>query len=337
VSTRRSLALSDRGLAGSPAPAPQPRPGRRAHDRGLRRLGLLDPLEAVALVALQRREQLLAQHRHRLRREELEDCYSQATLELLARARRPDAFAGAGHIANALAQRLRSRIYDRHRALAGRSPIQAATARAVPIVVCDGSEEGGRRGLVDLRADVERTALLREQLARIAHFSRALTRDQRLRLASELYTEQSPAEFCAEHGWSPEKYRKVGQRARSRLAELLAADSAVPVAGVATPTADAGVPPIVGAAVPVGGDGRIYLQDQPMTITRPPHRHVPRDTGDRHGRRSPGAPADRSPASHPGRADSPIVQRGRDRESRIPPSGLPVVRNRRVAEWGTAQ
>ena len=31
-----------------------------------------------------------------------------------------------------------------------------------------------------------------------------------------------------------------------------------------------------------------------MKITRPPHRHVPADVGDRHGRPSPDAPADRS-------------------------------------------
>ena len=43
-----------------------------------------DPAEEVALVARARRELLLRAHRHRLRREDLEDCYSQATLELLA-------------------------------------------------------------------------------------------------------------------------------------------------------------------------------------------------------------------------------------------------------------
>jgi hypothetical protein len=42
-------------------------------------------VEEVALVALARRELLLRAHRHRLRPEDLEDCYSQATLELLTR------------------------------------------------------------------------------------------------------------------------------------------------------------------------------------------------------------------------------------------------------------
>jgi hypothetical protein len=212
------------------AAAPRPStPGavRRKRSGGLRRLGGLDPLEAVALVARERRELLLATYGRRLGREELEDCYSQATLELLVRARRPEPFACTEHIANALEQRLCSRIQDRHRALGGRSPIEAAMARALPIAACARSNW---RSLVDQRADVERIALLREELERIARFSRELTRDQRLLLASQLSCE-APAAFCSEQGWSLEKYRKVGQRARARLTSLLAADSAVPVAG----------------------------------------------------------------------------------------------------------
>jgi hypothetical protein len=42
----------------------------------------------VALVARAKRELLLGVHRHRLRREDLEDCFSQATFELIASARR---------------------------------------------------------------------------------------------------------------------------------------------------------------------------------------------------------------------------------------------------------
>jgi hypothetical protein len=45
-----------------------------------------DPAEEVALVARARRELMLRAHRHRLRREDLEDCYSQASLELVVRA-----------------------------------------------------------------------------------------------------------------------------------------------------------------------------------------------------------------------------------------------------------
>lgn len=198
---------------------------------------MLDPSDAVALVARERREALLAVHGHRLARVELEDCYSQATVEMLARARRPRERATAGervsgasflsseHIANALDQRLRARIKDRQRALGGRSPIEAAMAWAVPLPPC---EDGASicRLLVDRRADVARTALLREELARIVRFSRELTRDQRLLLSSQVGAEQTPAAFCAQHGWSLEKYRKVGQRARARLSALLAGESA---------------------------------------------------------------------------------------------------------------
>jgi hypothetical protein len=101
------------------------------------RWGTLDPVDAVALVARSRREQLLAVHRHRLSREDLEDCYSQATLELLTRAKRGGEFAGRAHIANALDQRLLSRIHDRRRALSGRSPIEAAIATARPLQGCE--------------------------------------------------------------------------------------------------------------------------------------------------------------------------------------------------------
>lgn len=58
----------------------------------------------VARVATARRERLLRIHAFRLRREDLEDCYSQATLELVLRARRDGAFSSSRHLANALAQ-----------------------------------------------------------------------------------------------------------------------------------------------------------------------------------------------------------------------------------------
>jgi hypothetical protein len=53
-----------------------------------------DPLDEVAAVAAARRDLLLRVHRHRLRREDLEDSYSQATLELLAHVRAGGAFSG---------------------------------------------------------------------------------------------------------------------------------------------------------------------------------------------------------------------------------------------------
>lgn len=182
------------------------------------RVGPFDPVEAVALVARARRDLLLGVHHRRLSREDLEDCYSQATLELLTRAKHVGAFAGHAHIANALEQRLLSRIHDRRRALSGRSPMEAALATALPLAGCDD------RGLeiVDRRSDVEQLALLRHDLRRISRMAGELSLDQRLVLASQLSCDMGRGEFCRVHGWSTEKYRKVAQRARARLARLLA-------------------------------------------------------------------------------------------------------------------
>lgn len=173
-------------------------------------------------MAREQRERLLARHARRLAREELEDCYSQATLELLARVGRRAPFVSSTHIANALEQRLISRVCDHYRAIGGRSPIEAAFAGALSL----GVGERECHGLIDWRSDVERTALLREELRRIARLSRELTSDQRLLLASHLSCPRTPAQFCAEHGWSLEKYRKVGQRARASLRRLLDEDRA---------------------------------------------------------------------------------------------------------------
>ena len=65
-------------------------------------------------MASARREMLLRAHRFRLRREDLEDAYGQATLELMQRARRGEAFASRAHILNALEQRFLS-TDPRHR------------------------------------------------------------------------------------------------------------------------------------------------------------------------------------------------------------------------------
>ena len=58
-----------------------------------------DQVQEMALVAQARRAVLLRVHRHRLRKEDLEDCYSQATLELLAQARAGEAGSGGGGVA----------------------------------------------------------------------------------------------------------------------------------------------------------------------------------------------------------------------------------------------
>jgi RNA polymerase sigma factor (sigma-70 family) len=177
-----------------------------------------DPAEEVAIVARARRELLLRAHRFRLRREDLEDCYSQATLELVMAARRGRSFDGRRHLANALEQRFLSRIHDRRRALAGRSPIQAAMESASPLAAVADEEIA----IVDRRAELERLVLLRHELRRVEALAAGLSPDQRLVLATQVGLQMSPAVFCRRYGWSPEKYRKVAQRARARLRQLMA-------------------------------------------------------------------------------------------------------------------
>jgi hypothetical protein len=88
-------------------------------------------------------EELFAQHAARLRRpllhayryaaprEDLQDIYAQAVLELLLRVRRDSTFNTPRHFAAALELRFKSRIADRHRALGGRSAGAAAFEHAV--------------------------------------------------------------------------------------------------------------------------------------------------------------------------------------------------------------
>jgi DNA-directed RNA polymerase specialized sigma24 family protein len=177
-----------------------------------------DPAEEVALVARAKRELLLRVHRHRLRREDLEDAYSQATLELLAHARRGGRFASRLHLANTLEQRFLSRVHDRRRALSGRSPMQAALETAMSLDCI----ELERIEIVDMRAELEALVILREQLRRVRSHADTLSSDQRLVLASQVGAQMSASEFCRLHRWSPEKYRKVAQRARARLKQLMA-------------------------------------------------------------------------------------------------------------------
>ncbi len=179
-------------------------------------------LEDVAIVAEAKRDVLLRAHRFRLRREDLEDCYSQAVLELMLRIRRGGSFAGGQiHLANALEQRFQSRIQDRRRALSGRSPIEAALEGARPL----GGGEEAEVQIVDRRAELEQLVILRAELRSIEALVWRLTSDQRLALAAQL-GEVSGAELRARYGWSVEKYRKVGQRARARLRALLSEQEA---------------------------------------------------------------------------------------------------------------
>jgi DNA-directed RNA polymerase specialized sigma24 family protein len=174
---------------------------------------LRDPAEEVAVVAQSKREILLRAYRHWLRREDLEDCLSQATLELVARARRGSRFSGAQHIGNALEQKFLSRIHDRRRALGGRSAMEAALDGALSL----GESHCGGIDIADVRPSTEDQVAGRMDLRRVQEVAEQLTHDQRLVLACQVALDMDCREFCARFGWSAEKYRKVAQRGRTRL------------------------------------------------------------------------------------------------------------------------
>jgi DNA-directed RNA polymerase specialized sigma24 family protein len=197
-------------------------------------------------VARAKRELVLRANRHRGRWEDLEDCYSQATLELVAHTRRGATFVDQTHLGNTLELRFSSRVRDMRRALAGRSPIQMALAGAVSL----GGPGEQEMALADRRAEVERRVLLREELRRIEGLADRLTADQALVLACQV-AQIGCADFCREFGWSREKYRKVAQRGRRRLAHLLAAEQ-----GDLEPAAAEGAAPSPPRTVPPRRRGR---------------------------------------------------------------------------------
>ncbi len=173
----------------------------------------------MALVARAKRDVLLRAYRHKLRWEDLEDCYSQATLELVAQARKGRVFAGRAHLANLLEQRFQSRVRDHRRALSGRSPMLAALEASVSLGKA--GDEGVE--IVDVRGELEQLVMLRHDLRHIERLARNLTLDQRLALACQL-RQLCLTNACRELGWSAEKYRKVAQRARARLRQLMAVE-----------------------------------------------------------------------------------------------------------------
>lgn len=173
-------------------------------------------MQEVALVSRARRDLLLRAYRYQLRWEDLEDCYSQATLELVARSRRSP-FASRDHVLNALEQKFLSRIEDKRRAISGRSAIESAIARAVPV----DSPEHGVADLEDRAAAVEERVIAMAELRQLREVIGDLSRDQQLVLASQVCVDMSASEFCARYGWSGEKYRKVAQRARGKLRVLV--------------------------------------------------------------------------------------------------------------------
>jgi len=159
----------------------------------------------VAELASRKRAALLSAYRGKLRPDELEECLSQAVLELLVRAGRGDGFASPLHVERSLEQKLRSRITDRLRARAGRSPLLAAIERS--------GGDAELAGVADPRVGVEETVALRELLVRITEAARKLTAAQRLALATQL--------GAGGGSGAGEKERKARQRAREKLRALV--------------------------------------------------------------------------------------------------------------------
>ncbi|HEY1689035.1 MAG TPA: hypothetical protein VGF95_09260 [Solirubrobacteraceae bacterium] len=170
-------------------------------------------MELVALAVAARRTTLLRVHRHRLRADDLEECFSQAALELVLWARRGASFASQRHAAAVLEQRFVSRIQDRRRAIEGRSVAQAELERALAAGALE--REGCR--VSDPGGDVEHLVMLRDQLALLPKQAEGLTPDQRLVLACQVALQMGCRDFCEQFGWTADKYRKVAQRARARL------------------------------------------------------------------------------------------------------------------------
>jgi RNA polymerase sigma factor (sigma-70 family) len=159
-------------------------------------------------------------YRDRLSHEDLEDCLGQAALELVARARaRADGRQGERHIANALEQKFVSRIIDRQRAL-GRRPF-TITTDANESEGMAGGDESPSFQIVAPNGEPSQRASTRDELERLREVAAELTDDQRLVLACQVSLGMDSAEFCERFGWSPEKFRKVAQRARTRLRTLL--------------------------------------------------------------------------------------------------------------------
>jgi DNA-directed RNA polymerase specialized sigma24 family protein len=232
---------------GVSTPSKQRRAGAPSHSPAAlaRPVGAGHPDEAdlLGLVARAKREQLLRRYRNSLRREDLEDCFSRATLELLASLRAGRRFSGRLHLGRVLEQRFVSRVRDRRRALHGRSALSAALEQALPLDACTG--QAGQ--IADPRADVHALVARRHELRSVRAGLSALTPDQRLVLTSQAVLDEDRAEFCRRQGWSEAKYRKVAQRARTRLRALVAAELCLggPAEGAASraPSRKSIVPP----------------------------------------------------------------------------------------------
>ncbi len=170
-----------------------------------------DPARLVAEVAAEKWAVLLGSYEGRLEREELEDCLSQATLELIRGVRAGRCFEGAEHVANALELRFRSRIVDQYRARSARPAVVAL-------------DREGEEGFVleDPAPRFEREVEARVELARLRELVGELSADEQRVLALQA-AGVSRGEICARLGWKLERYRSTARRATNKLSGLVAA------------------------------------------------------------------------------------------------------------------
>jgi len=208
-----------------------------------------------------------------LRYEDLEDCFSQATMELIRYVRAGGTFAHIHHTAVALELRFLSRVQDRCRAVSGRSPIQTAWESALAA----GGLGDSYTDSADVRCAVEELAMMRLELRLVPRLARELTADQRLVLACQVGLQMPCAEFCDLFGWSVAKYRQVAYRARVRLRHLSETFDESKLDGDAPMS---NPPPPAHRRVPRGADGnRSKIGQQPRLG----------DTQPRNGGRGPGS------------------------------------------------
>ena len=266
-------------------------------------------------MARAKRELLLRVHRHRLR----------GRISRTATARRRSSCSRTRARRALLQPRRTSRTlsssgFSRGSTIAGARSRDAARCRRRSRRPCRSTASSrSRSSVVDVRAELETLVMLREDLRRVRALAQELTPDQRLVLACQVGLQMAPAEFCRRYGWSPEKYRKVAQRARARLRQLIALDGPrdVPLCAGRVGRAD---------------------RDRPMSISPPTHRRVPWDAGGRlngrpHGDSHPRASGRepecsplRLPAARVHRSGAGAMTAAATRAAR----GLPRVRRGRV-------
>jgi hypothetical protein len=151
--------------------------------------------EQLAREARRRQRAVLAEYRGSAPWEELEDIYAQSVLEILLRVRRDPTITTPTHLGAALELRVKSRVADYHRALAGRSPRAVAQHYALRL-------DDPNTHVAD-STDIEREVIERQRLRQLLHAITNLPASKRDALLGR--------------GAATDTRRKRAQRARATL------------------------------------------------------------------------------------------------------------------------